>query len=96
MLVMLPMQRDLRGVLFLGSRKRKYYTSDDHFIFSTLAAQFGIALENAINLAKIQELAITDGLTGLYNHRYFQDSLQNEIKLAKRDPSVFSLAADGY
>ena len=91
MLIALPMQRKQRGVLFMGSRKRNYYNEDDRFIFSTLAAQFGISLENAINLAKIQELAITDGLTGLYNHRYFQDSLQNEIKLARREPMEFSL-----
>lgn len=91
MLVALPMQGKQRGILFLGARKRNYYNQDDRFVFSTLAAQFGIALENAINLGKIQELAITDGLTGLYNHRYFQDSLQNEIKLAKREPMTFSL-----
>lgn len=88
--VALPLQRT-KGMLLLGSRKRDYFTHNDRFVFSTLAAQFGVAIENAINLARIKELAITDGLTGLYNHRYFQDFLSKEVKLAKRDKSAFSL-----
>ena len=33
---------------------------------------------------KLQELAITDGLTGLYNYRYFRERLQNEVDRAER------------
>ena len=33
---------------------------------------------------KLEELAIRDGLTGLYNHRYFQDRAAQEISRAKR------------
>ncbi|MEQ1823849.1 MAG: GGDEF domain-containing protein, partial [Fimbriimonadaceae bacterium] len=33
---------------------------------------------------RLEGLARTDGLTGLYNHRYFQDSLARETKLANR------------
>ncbi|WP_305043591.1 sensor domain-containing diguanylate cyclase [Geoalkalibacter sp.] len=33
---------------------------------------------------KLQELAFRDGLTGLYNHRYFQDLLSQEVKRAVR------------
>ncbi|MEW6427790.1 MAG: diguanylate cyclase [Thermodesulfobacteriota bacterium] len=32
----------------------------------------------------LKELAIRDGLTGIYNHRHFQDLLEREIALAKR------------
>lgn len=34
--------------------------------------------------AKLEELAFRDGLTGLYNHRYFQEILDKEISRAKR------------
>ncbi|MBN1297787.1 GGDEF domain-containing protein [bacterium] len=91
MLVMLPMQNNIRGVLIIGSRRRDYFTHADRYSFSTLAAQFGVAIENAIYLTKIRELAITDGLTGLYNHRCFQDFLLKDFKLAAREPQVFSL-----
>lgn len=36
-------------------------------------------------------LATTDGLTELYNHRYFQDSLKKQLDLAKRYEQEFSL-----
>jgi len=33
---------------------------------------------------KLQQLAVTDGLTGLYNHRFFQDKLDHEVARAER------------
>jgi diguanylate cyclase (GGDEF)-like protein len=40
---------------------------------------------------KLETLSITDGLTGLYNHRYFYDRLAEEIERAKRYGNSFSL-----
>jgi diguanylate cyclase (GGDEF)-like protein len=37
------------------------------------------------------KLAITDGLTGTYNHRYFQDRLAREIEAAARERTRVSL-----
>ena len=37
------------------------------------------------------KLATIDGLTELYNHRYFQDTLKNTIEIAKRYEQPFSL-----
>lgn len=37
------------------------------------------------------KLATIDGLTDLYNHRYFQDSLRNQIEISKRYNQPFSL-----
>ena len=37
------------------------------------------------------QLATTDGLTELYNHRYFQEQMQMAVENAKRYESVFSL-----
>jgi len=34
--------------------------------------------------ARLQQLAITDGLTGLYNYRYFREQLEHEINRASR------------
>ncbi|MGM0607277.1 MAG: diguanylate cyclase [Candidatus Muiribacteriota bacterium] len=46
----------------------------------------------AVDNAKLYELAITDGLTGLYIHRYFQLRLQEEISKARRYKQNLSLA----
>ena len=37
------------------------------------------------------KLATIDGLTELYNHRYFQDAMKNQIEIAKRYNQPFSL-----
>jgi diguanylate cyclase (GGDEF)-like protein len=91
LIVPLPMENQIMGILVLGSRRRDYFTSNDRFFFRSLAAQFGFSLENALNAQKIERLAITDGLTSLNNHRYFQDVLLKEIQRSNREPAVFSL-----
>lgn len=42
--------------------------------------------------ADLERLAITDGLTGLYNSRYFQERVTQEIAVARRRDSIPSLA----
>ncbi|MEK7473993.1 MAG: sensor domain-containing diguanylate cyclase [Candidatus Coatesbacteria bacterium] len=49
--------------------------------FTTAAA---VALENAALYERLQQLAIVDGLTEVYNHRHFQDVLRKEIGRATR------------
>jgi diguanylate cyclase (GGDEF)-like protein len=39
----------------------------------------------------LKELTIRDGLTGLYNHRHFQETLAAEILRSKRYEKIFSL-----
>ncbi len=58
--------------------------------------KLNLALEQKIiELEKAQEkltqLAITDGLTGVYNHRYFRQQLRLEISRSKRFDLPFSL-----
>jgi diguanylate cyclase (GGDEF)-like protein len=40
---------------------------------------------------KLREMAVRDGLTGLHDHRFFQDTLTTEVARAKRHGRVFSL-----
>lgn len=40
---------------------------------------------------RLEHLSITDGLTGLYNHKYFQDVLARELKRAERYGRPLSL-----
>ncbi|MCL6471393.1 MAG: diguanylate cyclase [Firmicutes bacterium] len=57
-----------------------------------LATSFNImseALEE--NRQRLEERAYTDSLTGLYNHRFFQDCLANEITRAERYKHPLSL-----
>jgi diguanylate cyclase (GGDEF)-like protein len=47
------------------------------------------ALEEAN--AKLERLAVTDGLTGLYNHRFFQERLAQEVERARRSGEPVTL-----
>jgi diguanylate cyclase (GGDEF)-like protein len=53
-----------------------------------LARWFGdaaaLALDNAQVRARLEHLAHTDSLTGLYNHRYFHERLRSELNRAGR------------
>jgi diguanylate cyclase (GGDEF)-like protein len=55
------------------------------------AAERYFLLKEANQKEYYRELSIIDGLTGLYNHRYFQEALNREIARAKRYPQEFSL-----
>ena len=41
--------------------------------------------------ARLEEMAYLDGLTNIYNHRYFQESLEKELARAKRNKSHLGL-----
>jgi diguanylate cyclase (GGDEF)-like protein len=50
-----------------------------------------IAIENAQDVACIQQLTITDDVTGLYNARHLYAVLERELDAARRDPKSLSL-----
>ncbi|MCK6529454.1 diguanylate cyclase [Myxococcota bacterium] len=41
--------------------------------------------------SRLHKLAVTDGLTGLYNHRYFQEKWREEVRRARRYGEPLSL-----
>jgi diguanylate cyclase (GGDEF)-like protein len=57
-------------------------------IFSRQAA---LTIENAELFAKVEEMALRDTLTGLYNRRYFHQILDYELNRAKRYHQPLSL-----
>lgn len=50
----------------------------------TTASQIGIALENARLFEETKTLAITDGMTSLFNYRYFRERLNEEFERERR------------
>jgi len=58
------------------------------FIFSRQAA---LTIENARLFTKVEEMALKDTLTGLYNRRYFLQILDYELNRAKRYRQPLSL-----
>jgi diguanylate cyclase (GGDEF)-like protein len=68
-------------------------------LISTIANQMALALKNAAEHQKVQSLAITDELTGIYNRRAFQKVLDRELRRSKRYQkplSLIMLDVDGF
>jgi len=68
-------------------------------LISTVANQVALALKNATEHQRIQELAITDELTGLHNRRSFHNALDKELRRSKRyrkPLSLIMLDVDGF
>jgi diguanylate cyclase (GGDEF)-like protein len=59
---------------------------------SFLAEQIVLGFQNACQFQGARELIYTDDLTGLYNHRYLQIALEQELRRAERYGLEFSLA----
>ncbi len=69
------------AVLALGEKKSgDMYNAQDLKLLELAAPQIAIALENA----RLYEQAVTDSLTGLYHHKYFQVMLEKELERSKR------------
>jgi diguanylate cyclase (GGDEF)-like protein len=71
------------GVLVVSTTGRPY-TDAEVGVVAALAEQGATALENASLFGKVQELAIRDGLTGLYNRRHFFELSEHRIRLWRR------------
>lgn len=70
------------------------FTEDDVALLSQFASYASIALKvsDYYNLSEqLRELSITDPLTGLFNRRYLQERLTEEIHRSERFAMVFSL-----
>lgn len=88
----LVLQDKIVGVISIASREINGISNENIKMLSILSSLFAISLQNA-KLYEINEmLAITDGLTELYNHRFFQEKLDEEIKRISRYKGNLSVA----
>ena len=80
------------GVLEATDRTdRRMFRPEDLTLLGTLADYAAIAIENARNFQRVEELTITDDLTGLYNARHLQHMLDFELIRSARHKLEFSV-----
>ncbi len=79
------------GILRLDSPEPNFYSQEDLRFLVTICDLGAVALESAELFQRTQELAIHDGLTGLYTKGYFLERLKDECSRTQRQNRKLSL-----
>lgn len=82
---------EIVGILYLDDFTPRDFDRQKLELLSILASFAALAIHNARLHNKTKLMAITDFLTGLHNHRYFQQILTQELGRARRYEKVLSL-----
>jgi len=72
------------GVFVSVARAGPAFTAGERDLFDYLAREAAVSLENVDLHELVQRQALTDDLTGLSNHRHFQEVIGNEVDRAHR------------
>jgi diguanylate cyclase (GGDEF)-like protein/PAS domain S-box-containing protein len=77
-------QGETMGLLYLDSPKIGRLSEEWHHLARTAAERLSLALANLKLRETLHNQSIRDPLTGLFNRRYMEESLQREIHRAER------------
>ncbi len=81
------------------AREGQSFTDPERELFTYLSQQAGVSIENVDLHETVQRQAVTDELTGLFNHRRFQEVMFQEVERAKRfggDMGLIMLDIDNF
>ncbi|HEX3722493.1 MAG TPA: diguanylate cyclase, partial [Nitrolancea sp.] len=79
------------GVIDVQSRRTGSFTIDDEMLLVIVAQQLAQVIEVAQLHDQLKKNAILDGLTGVANHRYFYQRLEEELARSERSGDPVSL-----
>ncbi len=77
-------QGEALGVLYLRSQQKQQFTQAKQQLASAVAEHIALALANLKLHEALQQQSIRDPLTGLFNRRYLEESLERELNRASR------------
>ncbi|VAX10618.1 GGDEF domain protein [hydrothermal vent metagenome] len=80
----LVVERKTIGIIYVDDFVPRCFSEENKSILTLLATQAAIAIEKMQLFERVKKLAVTDGLTGLFNHRHFVSSLRVERQRAAR------------
>lgn len=88
---------ELLGVIAFDADTVREFSRKEQELFLYISNQVALALYNAQLFNSLQQQSVTDGLTGLFNHRYFQGSLLEVEAGAEEHPyCVLMLDVDNF
>jgi len=84
-------ESDVIGIIAVVFERINPLTPHQIELLDVFGNQASTSLKNSLLHSKIEVMATTDGLTGLFNHRQFQERLLEEFKRQNRYGSPISL-----
>lgn len=84
-------EKNLLGLLVMLSEETDFLDASRINLLDIFCNQASTSIANAQLHARIEKMATTDGLTGLFNHRLFQEKLSGEFKRMNRISGPISL-----
>ncbi len=93
-----PVKIDNRliGFLLIQHREINYFTGDHVKFLSLIGNHIGVAIENNFLYKQIRESANHDGLTDIFNKRYFFETLNLITNLSELDYSIVIVDLDNF
>jgi diguanylate cyclase (GGDEF)-like protein len=79
------------GCVVIGRKVKNPFNEGEISLAKIICRESAKALTSSLNFQKVKELAIRDGLTGLYNHRHFQEMLTYALVHSERFSTEASL-----
>ncbi len=79
------------GILALDSSKPRAFNAGDTRPLEAVADICATAIQNAHYVKRVKQLAYLDGLTGIFNRRFFELRIAEEIERAKRFSSSMAV-----
>lgn len=79
------------GVIVLASPEKDMFSERAEQTFDIISRHANIVIDYARLYERTKKLSITDGLTKVFNHRYFQEQLTREFSRSRRSGKPLSL-----
>lgn len=86
-----PFRGNIEGGILLLSKKENKFDDKSLKVLNLISDIAASSIEKAILYEREREKAIRDGLTGAYNHRFFQEIMENKLAEARRNENPLSL-----
>ncbi len=84
-------QGEALGMLHLNSQHKGHLTKGKQQLASAVAERIALALANLKLNEALQQQSIRDPLTGLFNRRYLEESLEREVNRAERNQQAVGI-----
>ena len=86
----------LVGYILIQHTDKDYFTKDHAKFLSSIGNHIGVAIENNLLYKQIKESAYRDGLTEIFNKRYFFETLKANLNLAEQNYSIAMVDLDNF